>query len=383
MKQHRVIFSIGSNIGNRLSYLQKAIEALHEKVGWIVHVSSVYETPAWGFTSTPFLNAALVLHTYKSPEQIRPLFLEIENSLGRKREDQSGYAARTIDIDLIAFDELQLQTKDLSIPHPLMEKRKFVLAPILEIAPHWIHPVLKKNTQALFDECEDASEIKAVNVLQNPSSKYNFSSIHFMAIEGNIGAGKTTLTQKISEDFGAKAVYEGFADNPFLPKFYQDPSRYALPLEMSFLAERYSQLADNLNQLDLFHPFTVADYYIFKSLIFAQVTLEADEFQLYKSIFDIMYHQAQKPDIYVYLLQDTDQLLYNIQKRGRSYESEIAPEYLSNLHKGYIDFIQSLPSSKTIIIDMSNRDFVQNQSDYLYVLDEIQKKLGPLFTSSI
>jgi deoxyadenosine/deoxycytidine kinase len=211
--------------------------------------------------------------------------------------------------------------------------------------------------------------------LELPIEKYNLQQYNYIAIEGNIGAGKTTLAEKIAQDFNAKTVFERFADNPFLPKFYKDQNRYAFPLEMSFLADRYQQLSDDLAQFDLFKDFIVADYHIFKSLIFAKVTLQDDEFRLYKTLFDIIYKEMPKPDLYVYLYQNTDRLLQNIKRRGRSYEQEIAGDYLDKINKGYLDYINTQANLNVLIIDVSERDFVKNQSDYVYILDEIRKKM--------
>jgi deoxyguanosine kinase len=197
----------------------------------------------------------------------------------------------------------------------------------------------------------------------------------YIAIEGNIGAGKTTLSTKISEDFNAKLVLERFADNPFLPKFYEDQNRYAFPLEMSFLADRYQQLTDDLAQFDLFKDFIVADYHIFKSLIFAKVTLHEDEYRLYKTMFDIIYKEMPKPDLYVYLYQNTTQLLENIKNRGRAYEQQIPAEYLEKINQGYLDYIKTQTHLNVLIIDVSDKDFVENQEDYFCWKRLIRKSL--------
>ena len=198
---------------------------------------------------------------------------------------------------------------------------------------------------------------------------------NYIAIEGNIGAGKTTLTTKIAEDFNAKTVLERFADNPFLPKFYEDQNRYAFPLEMSFLADRYQQIADDLAQFDLFKDFIIADYHIFKSLIFAKVTLTDDEYRLYRKLFEIIYKEMPKPDLYIYLYQNTARLLENIKQRGRNYEQEIPAEYLDKINRGYLDYIKSQTDLNVLVIDVSDRDFVKNQEDYAFVLEEIQNRL--------
>src|SRR5512136_16931 len=151
--------------------------------------------------------------------------------------------------------------------------------------------------------------------------KYNY-----VVIEGNIGAGKTTLATRIADQFNAHLILEQFADNPFLPKFYQDPEKYSFPLELSFLASRYKQLNDELGSPDIFKAFTVADYYFTKSLVFAASTLKGDEYNLYRQIFYIIYGSLPRPDIYVYLHLSPDRLLSNIERRGRSYEKSITEE---------------------------------------------------------
>ena len=297
--------------------------------------------------------------------------------MGRLRSDTLGYQSRNIDIDLIVFDEEIIDTVELQIPHPLMQNRRFVLLPMLDLNLDWIHPVLHKKTAELLEVSPDKSSCTMVHKLQNPLDSIPLEQFNYIAFEGNIGAGKTTLTTKIAEDFNAKTVLERFADNPFLPKFYEDQNRYAFPLEMSFLADRYKQLSDDLAQFDLFKDFIVADYHIFKSLIFAKVTLQEDEFRLYKTMFDIVYREMPKPDLYVYLYQNTERLLENIKKRGRSYEQNIPADYLGKINSGYLDYIKSQTDLNILIIDVSDRDFVKNQEDYLYILNEIQDKISP------
>jgi deoxyadenosine/deoxycytidine kinase len=256
-----------------------------------------------------------------------------------------------------------------------MQNRLFVLLPMKDLQLEFVHPYFHKSAQELIEICNDNSSCIAISDLQLPIQKYKLQQYNYIAIEGNIGAGKTTLAEKIAQDFNAKTVFERFADNPFLPKFYKDQNRYAFPLEMSFLADRYQQLSDDLAQFDLFKDFIVADYHIFKSLIFAKVTLQEDEFRLYKTLFDIIYKEMPKPDLYVYLYQNTDRLLQNIKRRGRSYEQEIPADYLDKINKGYLDYINSQTNLNVLIIDVSDRDFVKNQSDYVYILDEIIKKM--------
>ncbi len=375
MSQHQVILSLGSNQGNRLETIQSCIDLIHSEVATVVKVSKVYETPAWGFESEPFYNAAILIHTTKSAQKILNQVLKVEKKLGRIRSKDSGYQARIIDVDIIAFDEEIISTETLQVPHPLMQNRKFVLQPMLDLGLNWEHPTLKKSVSQLLIQTEDTSEIKAIHSLISPIEKLQLQQFNYISIEGNIGAGKTTLSTKLSEDCNAKLVLERFADNPFLPKFYKDQSRYAFPLEMSFLADRYQQLSDDLAQFDLFKDFVVADYHIFKSLIFAKVTLQEDEFRLYKTMFDIIHKEMPKPDLYVYLYQNTERLLENIKKRGRSYEQEIPADYLEKINQGYLDYIKTQTDLNVLIIDVSDLDFVKKQEDYVFLLNEINAKI--------
>ena len=373
--QHQVILSLGTNQGNRLDNIVRCIDFVHKKVGTITRVSNLYETPSWGFESENFFNCVVMLNTSKTPHQVLDAVLLLEETLGRVRHNFEGYQARIIDIDIIAFDEEIIDTTRLKVPHPEMQNRLFVLIPMQDLNLDWRHPVLEKNLHELVALSVDKSHITQIQNLESPIAKFKLDHFNYIAIEGNIGAGKTTLTNKLAEDFNAKMVLERFADNPFLPKFYEDQHRYAFPLEMSFLADRYQQISDDLSQFDLFKDFIIADYHIFKSLIFAKVTLADDEFRLYKTMFDIIYKEMLKPDLYIYLYQSTARLLTNIKERGRLYEQNIQPEYLEKINSGYLEYIKSQKNLNVLIIDVTDKDFQNNQEDYIFILNEIQSKI--------
>ena len=368
--QRTTYLSLGSNLGNRKENLQLAINLIAQKVGRIVKISSVYKTASWGFDSDDFLNICIEISSNLDAENLLTRVLKIESDLGRERGSSTEYKARTIDIDVLLYGDEVLRYKNLTVPHPRMLERKFVLVPLAEITPQLKHPIVQKTIAECLAKCEDVSEISKTNVtLQRPTSiieKYNY-----IAIEGNIGAGKTTLAKMIGDTFNSKLVLERFADNPFLPKYYNDMERYAFPLEMSFLADRYQQLSDDLAQFDLFKNFIVSDHYIFKSLIFAQVSLSKEEYKLYRRIFDVMYKEITKPDLYVYLYQSTESLLENIKKRGRDYEQNIQPEYLDQIHQGYVNFIKTEQHLNTLTIDVSEMDFQKNEEDYRKVIEII------------
>ncbi|MEC8683264.1 MAG: 2-amino-4-hydroxy-6-hydroxymethyldihydropteridine diphosphokinase [Bacteroidota bacterium] len=370
--QH-ILLSLGSNQGDSFENLQRAVDGIFQNIGSIKQLSPVYKTKAWGFEGADFLNCTLSATTTLDAEATLEALLAIEKQLGRKRKEQAGYSDRPIDIDLLFYGDSIVETKKLILPHPQLQKRNFVLFPLRDIAATFKHPLLKKSIEELTAETPDA-EIpeKQSKWLKNPQAAYTFSTHNYIAIEGNIGAGKTTLATKISEDFNAKLILERFKDNPFLPKFYEDQARYAFPLEMSFLADRYQQLLDDIGQYDLFKDFMIADYDSQKSLIFAKVTLSEEEYSLYQKLHGIMYREIARPDLYVYLYQNTERLLENIKKRGRSYEQDISESYLIDINKGYLNMIKNKRGNNVKVIDISGLDFVENRADYLKVLDALQ-----------
>lgn len=371
---NKVVLALGSNLGNKKINLQNAINHIHNHIGFVAQASAIYETPSWGFDSFPFYNMCILIHTNLSPEKLLVELKQTEKILGRTTKTTDNYEARTVDIDIVYFNDLIFDSADLEIPHKELQNRKFVLVPLNDLIFDWKHPVLQKSTQELLLICEDKSEIKQVDSINLPKDAFAIRNIKFLAIEGNIGSGKTSLAEKIAQDFNAKPILERFADNAFLSKFYEDQLRYAFPLEMSFLSDRYSQLNQGLGQYDLFNDFIVADYYIYKSLIFAQVTLDTDEALLYRSIFDVMNKETTKPDLYVYLYQNTENLLQNIKKRGRTYEENIQATYLDSINQSYSEFIKTLPQENVLIVDISKKDFVENHQDYLEVLKLINDK---------
>lgn len=195
--------------------------------------------------------------------------------------------------------------------------------------------------------------------------------IRYLVIEGNIGAGKTSLSKLIAERKKGKLFLEQYAENPFLPKFYENPERYSFPLELSFLADRYNQLKNSISSFDLFNELIVSDYFFMKSLIFSAHTLQEDEYKLYRQLFDIIYSTLPKPDLYVYLHKNTDLLLKNISKRGREYEKNITAEYLKGIENGYFNFFKQQNQMKIVVIDTNNVDFVNNPAD----LDKIENAI--------
>ncbi len=187
---------------------------------------------------------------------------------------------------------------------------------------------------------------------------------NYIAIEGNIGAGKTSLAEKYAAELNARLVLEQFADNPFLPQFYTDRERFAFPLELFFVAERFQQLKDTLSKQDMFQTTTVADYIFIKSLLFARVNLTEDEFKLYQRLFQIIHSTLPEPDVLVYLHCDVDRLMNNISKRGRDYEQNISADYLTSIQNTYFNYFKTVSNFPILIINVTKADFIKDETHY-------------------
>jgi deoxyadenosine/deoxycytidine kinase len=195
---------------------------------------------------------------------------------------------------------------------------------------------------------------------------------HFITIEGNIGAGKTTLSHLLAKKYNARLILEAFADNPFLTKFYENPRQYAFPLELFFMAERYKQLKELIHTKDLFQSITITDYLFTKCLLFAKVNLPEEEFRLYQKLFEIIHQQIPQPQILIYLHVPVNKLQMNIRKRNRPYEQSIPDEYLFKIQETYTNYIKQ-HNLKTLFVDASNADFLGNEKHLQVITDALEK----------
>lgn len=198
----------------------------------------------------------------------------------------------------------------------------------------------------------------------------------YITIEGNIGAGKTTLANRLAKHYAARIILEEFAENPFLPKFYEKPQQYAFPLELFFMAERYKQLKDLLQSQDLFGETVISDYLFIKSLLFAKINLKEEEYSLYQKLFDIINPQLMQPDLLIFLNAPINKLQQNIKTRNRSYEQQIADEYLVSVHDMYMQYIKQHPI-RTLMVDTTKTDFLKNPHDFELLLSALEKDYGP------
>jgi len=364
--------SIGSNIGDRLENIQSSLDLIHSRIASLTAISCIYESESIGFDGDDFYNICASFFSNISPHLVMQQLLEIEKTLGRNRSDETKYISRIIDIDILLIEDLVIDSEELKVPHPEMCNRRFVMEPLIEIDPNLIHPVSKVSLKEIYEAFDQNQKIQKKDlVLNNPCNLLSIRNYNYIAIEGNIGSGKTSLSKQISADFNTKLMLERYIDNPFLAKFYENPRDFAFKLEMSFLADRYQQTNEDLSQLNFFNKNIISDYDIHKSLIFSKINLNSDEFNLYRKLFYSLYKSIVKPDLIIFLNQTIENLKDNIKKRGRDYEASISDEYLTSINKSYSEFFKSRPDLNVKFIDVSEIDFVKNRLDYLSIINQI------------
>jgi len=374
VKFNIVYLSLGSNLGDKINNLQTTINLIDSKVGDVLLISSVYQTKAVGFVGEDFLNCCVSLRTSMEPKILIKELINIESQNGRLRSNRNIYESRSIDIDILFYEDKIINQHNLTIPHPRMNERNFVIKPLLDIAKSKIHPVLNRTISEIDLDLNDTEIIKINDDLVLPVIE-KLKSIKNIVIEGNIGVGKTCLSKKLSKDLNKELILEGYMDNPFLEKYYENPDRYALNVELTFLTDRCRQLSDFNNQISLFSSGLVSDYDIFKSLVFAGISLKEIEYSLFRKIFTYMTKDLFKSNLIIYLLQSTEQLLENIKKRGRGFEKKIDKKYLDKINQGYLNYLKNNSDLNIIYVDVSDLDFVESKTDYFELLYRVKKKL--------
>ena len=378
MNLNKVYLSLGSNLGDKIKNLQSAINLIDTNIGDVLSISNVYQTKSEGFKGDDFFNCCICIVTNLSPNFLLDKILEIELIEGRIRSSSNGYESRLIDIDILLYEDRVINENNLSIPHPRMHLRNFVLYPLSEIAMSKIHPKCNDTIGNLLNKLKSTEILKCDKELMLPvlSKLQLFKNI---VIEGNIGVGKTSLSKKLSNDLNKELIIEGFMDNPFLEKYYNNPERYALNVELTFLTDRCRQLNNFNNQMNFFSSGIIADYDIFKSLVFAGVSLNEIDFNLFRNIFYFMTKDLFKSDLVIYLIQSSDQLLKNISKRGRSFEKTISRNYLDKINTAYLKHIKTNSDLNVVYIDVSDLDFVESDQDYMKLLFRIKNTLTKSF----
>ena len=333
---------LGGNIGNRTENIDTGKKAIVELCGEITLQSAIYETDAWGSNSeNKYLNQVIKINTKLNATQLLKTLLKIEKKLGRKR-DENKNSDRTIDLDILFFNDEIIKTKELNIPHPRLHQRNFVLQPLSEIAGNLVHPIFKKTIFSLQKNNKDSLEV----IKYNPTKQ-----IKYICIEGNIGSGKSTLAKAFAKNKKALFLPEEFENNPLLPLFYENKKLFAFPLEYSFLINRFKQIQLAFKSEE---KIIIGDYSIYKCLWFAKINLSEKDFKQFKKQFNVILGQLPKPDLIVYLSTETKNLQNNIQKRGRNYEKVISSEYLNNITLEYTNGLNKIKNIKKLVLTISN-----------------------------
>lgn len=365
---NKAYISLGSNIGNRFGNIQGAVVRIQKDIGILTDLSSLYETLSWGFDGPNFLNACIGIETELAPLQVLHNLLKIEQQLGRVRSQERGYKSRNIDLDLLFYEDQIIEFDGLTLPHPRIELRNFILFPICEFAPDFVHPQLGKSMVDLSKICPDKSCPQKM-----PLKKWSpdlFIKDQILVFEGNIGVGKTSLAQKIAKDYSVPSLLESFTQNPFLEKFYDQPERFALPLENYFLADRFRQFSAFFKG-EIPKKIGVADHSLFKSLVFAKINLNPSDYKDFKKKYDQLVGEEFIFQKVIFLHQPLEKIKQNIKIRGRSYEQNIDSDYLKKIEVAYQNFIYSGLPFRYQTIDITDLDFVNDERAYQIILQRI------------
>lgn len=347
--------SIGSNLNNRYALIQKAVFQLDAFTTGNVTCSSLYSNKAQGFEGPDFLNAVVRVETSMDLSAFWDGLRTVENALGKEERTASGYRSRPIDIDIVFFGDLAISGEPLSIPHPRYTERRFVLAPLFEIDPLLTEPHTGKTVEELLKKTPDRSIIKRVSRPLFSSPLELLRSLSGICIEGNIGVGKTTLAEKLSEILGVPLILERFGKNPFLPSYYRDPERFAFPVEMFFLYDRVQHWKEIGREVG---PVYVSDYHPQKSQVFARNSLANNEFRLFEEYFRLIAGTFTPPELLVFLEAPEELLLEQIDRRGRPYERAIEREYLERIRYTYQQYLPNMEAAHTIRWNRESVDFL-------------------------
>jgi deoxyguanosine kinase len=370
-----VWLALGSNVGDRAGHLRKALESLREISAGSFRVSKIYETdPVGPGPQDNYLNLCVRLTTVLNPRQLLDYCQETEARIGRIPRGR--WAPREIDVDILAYEGQALREADLILPHPGLAERQFVLAPLAEIDPDTILPGCRDSVSRLLANCRETqgpADIREYRLLPAGSAASLPDHLRYVAIEGVIGAGKTTLVRLLGERLGGQTLYEEFENNPFLADFYKDRHRFAFQTQIFFLLSRFRQIQDYFHQQDLFRPQVVSDYMFAKDKIFATQNLDENEMGLYQRLSGLMERQLPRPDYVVYLQADTKTLLSRIKQRDRDYERNIDEGYIDSLNQAYNAYFHYYDTSPLLIVNTNHMDFVRKQDDLNLLIDQILK----------
>lgn len=360
-RMNEAFLSLGGNMGDRAANLSAALRLLEDKAGPISATSPVYETEPWGSRSAwPFLNMVVKISTPLDPLELLRKIHKIEKKLGRKRSaDQN--ADRTVDIDILYYGQMVMQSDTLTLPHPRVTERRFVLVPLHDIAPRFKDPQQGKTVKQLLAQCADQLAVKPYQVKH---------TLRRICIEGNIGAGKSTLAAELGRKLKAAVLLEKFEETGLLPLFYDNPSQYALPLEYSLLSSRFSQVLASRNE-DL----VVADFHFDKGLWFARQTLGEKDFRTYKQVSQQLSQMLPACDLLIYLDCPISLLQKNIARRKRIYEQRISATYLQELGEQLQHYLRNY-EGQILRISIKSSNKTEINKNLALILNHVKENFG-------
>ncbi|MBK9284149.1 MAG: 2-amino-4-hydroxy-6-hydroxymethyldihydropteridine diphosphokinase [Sphingobacteriaceae bacterium] len=353
------ILCLGSNLGNRYNTLKVTRNLIARFAGKLVASSKIYETEPWESKShLKYLNQVIIIQTQLTAPSLLRTLLKIEKKLGRIRTDEKN-GDRSCDIDILFFERMIFSKKQLTIPHPQIENRMFVLKPLMDVAANYKHPINNKTIKQLYKSCADKLHVK---LYQKPI---------YVCIEGNIGSGKSTFAKEISQLLKAKYLPEEFEKNSLLPLFYEKPEQFALILENSFLLSRFQQMK---NVFDTTQKAVISDYTFYKCLWFAKINLKNKDYKIFKKHFQVLNDELPKPDLIIYLKATIPQIQKNIKARARKFEEKIDSTYLKKIAKTYQAGLEDLNSIKILQIPVDGYELKHTKR----LINEIKSEINQL-----
>jgi 2-amino-4-hydroxy-6-hydroxymethyldihydropteridine diphosphokinase len=360
-----VYLGLGANLGDREANIRRALELLAGKGVGVRVVSALVETePVGGPSGQPkFINGATLVETDLSPRELLIACGEVEQALGRDRS-QGRWAARTIDIDILVYGQRVIDAPDLTVPHPRMAERGFVLEPLAEIAPGLAVPGTGRTVAELWAAFNSRGAAPAV--------RHRRLKLHHIAVEGPMGVGKTTLAARLAHELGFRLVLESPEANPFLPLMYRDRRRWAFHAQVAFLLDRWRQLS-GLAQGELFSPGVVADYFFEKDRIFAGINLAVEELVLYLRLEQGIGERLPRPDAVVYLRASQAVLTERVRRRGIGYElGDDLTGYLERISAAYAEhFRRPEGGTPVLVVDTDDMDLVRGQGELSAIIDAL------------
>lgn len=366
--------ALGSNLGDRESYIQKALDALRSIASSPVRKSRVYETaPVGPGPQGKYLNLCVRFGTRLSARELLEFCRETESRLGR--QPRGRWAAREIDLDILAYGRDIVHEEGLVIPHPHILDRQFVLTPLADLDPDYVLTGFTETVSKQLQRCievQGRQEIAEYRPL--PSTPLSLpDTVRYLAVEGVIGVGKSTLVRALCERMGCNPLYEEFENNPFLSDFYKDKSRYAFQTQVFFFLSRFRQIQELFQQQDLFRPQIVSDYMFAKDKVFATLNLDENEMALYYKFSEMLERELVKPDYVVYLQADTRTLMSRIRMRDRPYERTMEEPYIEALNQAYNTYFHYYTASPLLVVNTNHIDFVRNPEDLDLLVNRIAK----------